>query len=87
MNTPITDGAFNAANLHTDKRLKKVYETCRILETERNELSQAIMLLLEIGSCVNRDDDIIENKRRREIARGLVVKLKEPKTTNVETTP
>jgi predicted kinase len=87
MNTPITNGAFNAANLHTDKRLKKIYETCQRLELERNELAQAIMSLLEIGASVTRDEDIIENKRRREIARALVKKLKEPKTTNVETTP
>jgi hypothetical protein len=77
MNTPITDAAFNAANLHTDKRFKKVYKTCQTLEAERNELAQAILSLLEIGACVNRDEDIIENKRRREIARGLVEKLKQ----------
>jgi len=69
-------------------------DTCEQLErelnqaiAERNELAQAILSLLEIGACVNRDEDIIENKRRREIARDLVKKLKEPKTNNVETTP
>jgi hypothetical protein len=81
--TPITDAAFNAANLHSHKRLKKVYETCQRLETERdqalterNEMALAIISLLEMGACVNRDDDIIENKRRRIIARELVEKLK-----------
>jgi len=81
--TPITDAAFNAANAHTDKRFKKIHETCQRLETERdqalterNEMALAIISLLEMGACVNRDDDIIENKRRRIIARGLVEKLK-----------
>ena len=77
MNTPITDAAFNAANLHTGKRLKRVYDTCQTLETERNQLAQSILSLLEIGASVTRDDDIIENKSRREIARALVEKLKQ----------
>ena len=49
MNTPVTDAAFNAANLHTDKRLKKIYETCQKLELERN---QAIAVRNELAKTI-----------------------------------
>ena len=43
---------------------------------ERDELKAVLESLLELGACVNRDDDIMENKRRRQIARDLLEKLK-----------
>ena len=99
MNTPITDAAFNAANCHTNKRLQKVYETCQRLETERNqaiaerdELHLACLAMMKVVGEPGCSEDeawatVDEIDAAYLQAQKAIHKLKEPKTTNVETTP
>jgi hypothetical protein len=87
MKTPTTDAAFNAANLHTHKRYKKIYETCQKLETERNQAiaeRDELLKLIKAFAGYHCNDQFCECHNCK--AHRFTQKLKEPKTTNVEKT-
>jgi len=83
--TPETDAAkllYGSFNRGTFEYVKPDF--ARNLERQRNMLLVALESLLEMDACVNRDDEIIENKRRQKIAREARIPLRRERIMNTQ---